>query len=320
MFATMTKAVALSTVVLLGAGVLAASTSSAAERHPVSDEFQGDALGTGWAVATGIRSGHTTVPPGETKSQAYNLRSNVEVKDGKLRITTRRHCDANAAAIIAGTMALPENAATHSAPCKVPAETVYSSGRIDSTQLVDWNSFDLAFRAKMPGSKEGLRMALWMRSEGSYCPAAAADQLHELDVLEWYGASPKKPTAVTHIGCDPNRTFREKETWKPRYTKNERPFDRNGFNVFTGAKQGNDVQYLINSNFYLHKKTDRPATHTCGEGKFAKVADCGTVMKKKWFPIIQGEVFHDAYYLASPDDTARFAPQVMVVDWVRITR
>jgi hypothetical protein len=280
-------------------------------------EFGGTAPSKWKAVADTPLSGWTTanriMVSQAKKSQAHYLARNVDQRNGKLVITTERHCVKKTAKHT--DFDLYTNATASVAPCGPNQKAVYSSGRLDmldpAKQLT--GSFKLEFKASMPDQPAvGTRQALWMHNTAQYCDSVdAITNLGEFDAVEWYGDRPGRTTATTHMSCKGGGD------WKTLRRQHAGPMSNaaNTSHVWTVEKTGNRVKYFIDGRQLDGKDV-------CGAGKFTLTdpATCGQVMGLPYYLIMNGEVFKDGNNGTghrSPLDGQRFPKQQLQVDWVR---
>ena len=268
----------------------AAVAQAAKPRLVWRDEFN-DGDYAGWTPAS--------VPGKPGKSQAIFRPANLSFADGKLVVTTQRHCGTPDAAPTTGTC---------------PAGTsVYTSGRLDRAAPLPNGDFRVAFKAQVPqNGKQGQRSALWLKNAKPYCVSdvAAARNQGELDVLEHYGAKKGRSFGVSHLSCG-----KDSGAVKAYQVSNDVAFDPKGYHVWSVERRGATFRYFVDSTLV--------GSATCGEGKLDNVGAgrCDTIVKQDWTYTIQGEVFAAAFgtgKLQEPREGRSFPPQKLKVDWVRV--
>lgn len=277
------------------AAVPDAAPAADAQRSDIvwRDEFN-DGDYAGWTP------GNVAGRPG--KSQAIFRPANLSFANGKLVVTTQRHC---------GSVDAPPTKG------KCPKGTsVYTSGRLDRAAPLPNGDFRVAFRAQVPqNGKRGQRSALWVKNAKPYCNAdvAGARLQGELDVLEHYGAQKGRSYGVSHLSC---RQV-DADTFKAYQVSKDVAFDPSGYHVWSVERRGGTFRYFVDSKLV--------GAATCGEGKLAEVGKsrCDNIVEQAWTYTIQGEVFAKGYgkgKLLHPDETSGFPPQKLKVDWVRVYR
>ena len=163
------------------------------------------------------------IPSGWQSKKAINhlnshlsyLQNNVSLVDGDyVRITTRRHCVNRI-----GDPLTDANATT--GVCAAGKITQYSSGRLESSKLVDASKpFRAEIRARMNWNRlQGMRTALWMQKQQNdvdtpICknPGGSAPY-GSLLILEWFSSTPSYAWPATNISCYYSQVNHE---WTPR--------------------------------------------------------------------------------------------------------
>ena len=143
------------------------------------------------------------------------LHNNISLVNGDhVRITTRRHCVNRR-----GDPLTDANATT--GVCPAGKVTQYSSGRLESNNLVDASKpFRAEIRAKMNWNRlQGMRTALWMQKQQNdvdtpICknPGGSAPY-GSLLILEWFASTPSYAWPATNISCYYSQVNHE---WTPR--------------------------------------------------------------------------------------------------------
>ena len=151
--------------------------------------------------------------PNHLDSHLSYLPGNIALVENKyIQITTRRHCVARQ-----GDPLTNQNFTT--GPCPANKVAQYSSGRLESGQIVDGGKpFRAEIRAKINwNGSRGMRTALWLRNSETLqnCGSnpAANDPYGELDILEWYSSARAYAWSSTHASCFYSH---KRGTWRTR--------------------------------------------------------------------------------------------------------
>lgn len=177
----------------------------------------------------------------------------LSIADGKLTITTRRHClDEDIDISNPANRGLLNDDNAQVEPCADEQVEKFTSARI-ATPKIARGEFELSVTATLnTGGVEGVRSAIWMQNGESACSNPANNGRYgELDLVEHFSYADRAPWSPsnTHLGCDPesvngtNRAPRElkldnpldgeQHTWSVQTTKDsveyyidEQPIDR----------------------------------------------------------------------------------------------
>ncbi|WP_426749805.1 PA14 domain-containing protein [Myxococcus sp. Y35] len=153
------------------------------------DDFDGAALdNTKWNIIQGNNN-----PSGGAFTQLTKmLRANVKVEDGKLKVSSKRHCED------------PYPNVTPEHPARCAGTNYYSGAWLKGKDTFAPGKGVMAFHAKLPAPMPGTFPALWARN--SFGDA----RYGELDLVETWWDSPKgipndpnKYSATTHLGMSP---------------------------------------------------------------------------------------------------------------------
>ena len=284
--------------------------------------------------------------PNHLDSHLSYLPGNIALVENKyIQITTRRHCVARQ-----GDPLTDQNFTT--GPCPANKVAQYSSGRLESGQIVDGGKpFRAEIRALINwnGSK-GMRTALWLRNSENLqnCSKnpAANDPYGELDILEWYSSTPAYAWSATHASCFYSH---QRKTWRTRLFVhrleqhiNRRPTPLNGeWHVWAIEFDGQKVRYYLDgklipvSHYTVNDNTtvdvidrnrfDESGGHpsTMPDENFAKLNVSRQMLdqvfrtKGPWYFILNEYVeWEDKLDPPSPADP--FPVQTTLIDYVRL--
>lgn len=123
----------------------------------------------------------------------------VDIRDGKVVITTARHCIAED-----GDPLTDDNITEDS--CPEGTLTRYTTGRIESPWFKGGTfNIDVAGTIYTPASA-GARTAIWLQNDQEYCTKAgvATENYGEIDIVEHYTTpwNIYRSPATVHLGCD----------------------------------------------------------------------------------------------------------------------
>lgn len=233
-------AVATALSIALAAGTVAMSQPATAQGTPVPDlaspytwveDFDSPEALQGWNIFRQPDYGSDTV---------LYTQDALSIEDGKLTITTRRHCldeDVDISKPANRGLLNDDNAQVE--PCAPGQVEKFTSARIVTPKIAR-GDFTLSVTATLnTGGVEGVRSAIWMQNGESACSNANNNGLYgELDLIEHFSYDLRAPWSPsnTHLGCDPdsvngtNRAPRElrmdesldgvEHTWSVNTTKN----------------------------------------------------------------------------------------------------
>lgn len=131
----------------------------------------------------------------------------LSIDNGKLTITTQRHCVDEDFEIKdpANRGKLNDNTAQVE-PCSPEQFEKFTSARIVTPKIAR-GEFDLSVTATLnTGGVEGVRSAIWMQNGEQACSSATNNGLYgELDLVEHFSYDLRAPWSPsnTHLGCDP---------------------------------------------------------------------------------------------------------------------
>ena len=284
--------------------------------------------------------------PNHLGSHLSYLPGNIAPVENKyIQITTRRHCVARH-----GDPLTDQNFTT--GPC--PANTVaqYSSGRLESGQIVDGGKpFRAEIRAKINwNGSRGMRTALWMRNsenlQNCLRNPAANDPYGELDILEWYSSARAYAWSSTHASCFYSH---KRHFWRTRLfvhrleqhiNRQSTPLDGD-WHVWAIEFDGHKVRYYMDgklipvSHYTVDDNTtvdviDRSQTDASGgypstmpDEDFAKLKvnrqmlDQVFRVKGPWYFILNDYVEWEDN-LEPPRPTDPFPVQTTLIDYVRL--
>lgn len=181
----------------------------------------------------------------------------IEITDGQLIITTRRHCvdeDIDLSDWANHALLTEENVSVE--PCGEDQFQKFTSGRLQGPDIAR-GEFKLSVTATFDtGGVNGVRSAIWMQNEHAACSAGDPASLYgELDLIEHFSHDSRAPWSPsnTHLGCNPwgqngtNNAPRElrlgesvagvQHTWttatsrsQVAYFIDDRPIDRQSWN------------------------------------------------------------------------------------------
>lgn len=181
----------------------------------------------------------------------------LSIEDGKLIITTQRHCvdeDIDLSDPATHHLLTEENAQVE--PCAPGQFQKFTSGRVQSPDVAR-GEFDVSVTASFDtGDVNGVRSAIWMQNDHPACSSGPQDSLYgELDLIEHFSYEARAPWSPsnTHLGCAPlgqngtNNAPRElrlaeslsgqRHTWRARtstagvgYFLDDQPIDRRSWN------------------------------------------------------------------------------------------
>lgn len=139
----------------------------------------------------------------------------LDVVDGQLVITTRRHCvdeDIDLSVRENHHLLTDENASV--TPCPPGQFQKFTSGRLQSPDIAR-GEFDVSVTATIhTGDVNGVRSAIWLQNDQQACSSGDPDTLYgELDLVEHFSHDARAPWSPsnTHLGCAP---------WKQNGTNN----------------------------------------------------------------------------------------------------
>lgn len=145
--------------------------------------------------------------PDYNNADALYTADAVEILDGQLIITTRRHCvdeDIDLSDRTSHSLLTDENASV--APCLPGQFQKFTSGRLQSPDIAR-GEFDVSVTATFhTGDVNGVRSAIWMQNSERACSQPDASGYYgELDLIEHFSHDSRAPWSPsnTHLGCDP---------------------------------------------------------------------------------------------------------------------
>ena len=284
--------------------------------------------------------------PNHLDSHLSYLPGNIALVENKyIQITTRRHCVARQ-----GDPLTDQNFTT--GPCPANKVAQYSSGRLESGQIVDGGKpFRAEIRAKINwNGSRGMRTALWLRNSETLqnCGSnpAANDPYGELDILEWYSSARAYAWSSTHASCFYSH---KRGTWRTRVfahrleqhiNRQATPLDGD-WHVWAIEFDGQKVRYYMDgklipvSHYTVDDNTtvdviDRSQTDASGgypstmpDEDFAKLKvnrqmlDQVFRVKGPWYFILNDYVEWEDN-LEPPRPTDPFPVQTTLIDYVRL--
>ncbi|AGN20135.1 endoglucanase [Corynebacterium glutamicum Z188] len=131
----------------------------------------------------------------------------LSIEDGKLTITTQRHCvDEDFAISDPANRGKLNDSTAQVEPCAPGQFEKFTSARIVTPKIAR-GEFDLSVTATLnTGGVEGVRSAIWMQNGEQACSSATNNGLYgELDLVEHFSYDLRSPWSPsnTHLGCDP---------------------------------------------------------------------------------------------------------------------
>lgn len=129
----------------------------------------------------------------------------LEVRDGKLIITTQRHCvDEDIDLSDAANHGELDEDTAQVEPCAPDEFQKFTSGRLNSPEIARGN-FELSVTATMnTADQEGVRSAIWMQNGENACSRDDSGVYGELDLVEYFPHEARRPWSPsnTHLTCD----------------------------------------------------------------------------------------------------------------------
>lgn len=245
----------------------------------------------------------------------------LSIEDGKLIITTQRHCvdeDIDLSDPATHRLLTDENAQVE--PCGPEQFQKFTSGRVQSPDVAR-GEFDVSVTASFDtGDVNGVRSAIWMQNDHPACSSGPQDSLYgELDLIEHFSYGDRAPWSPsnTHLGCAPlgqngtNNAPRElrlaeslsgqRHTWRARtsaagvgYFLDDQPIDRRSWN------NGDRLGHATVSDFNL------------SQGRYEQILD------RPWKVILNQKV-ENAEWTQPRRADEDFPVRTMVVDRIVVT-
>lgn len=271
-------------------------------REVFRDDFDGTALDdTKWNVIQG--NNHST--GGAFTQLTKMLRANVQVEDGKLKVSSKRHC------------VDPYPNITPEHPARCAGTNYYSGAWLKGKDTFAPGKGVMAFHAKMPAPMPGTFPALWARN--SFGDA----RYGELDLIETWWDSPKgtandpnKFSATTHLGSNPMIHTSGNEVG---------PFANlvTAFHVWEVEWDADAVPAVARYYYRDSLGSPRILVRTANyqtSGFNGKVTDAAfrTALADGWRPYIDFAVQPEGNWNVGPDTAANYDPQDLEVDSVII--
>lgn len=245
----------------------------------------------------------------------------IQMSDGQLRITSRRHCSPT------GQLHIQSLDNHHIQPCPSGYDTFYSSGRIETDNFLTPELINhggkIEVKAKLPSNlTPGTAWAVWMKNLQAYCidvdpPDISRTTTGEIDIVETRSSNLRKTTSTTHIGCDDGKfdsRYHSKLFNDPNWLKS--------WHIWSVVFDNQTITYLVDSEPIKVLGTKRQ--YTDSRPDFARTSDetFNAVINQLWKLVINGEVYTNPSAkneeFRAPDITKPFPPQAAVVDYVRV--
>lgn len=201
-------AVALSTAaaVMTGVSVLPAHAQPLAPPdlsapYTWVEEFESDDVLQGWNIFR---------QPDYGSDKVLYTEDALNIEDGQLTITTRRHClDEDIDISEQANRGLLNDSNAQVEPCAEGQFEKFTSARIVTPKIAR-GEFELSVTATLnTGGVEGVRSAIWMQNGQLACSNPESNGLYgELDLVEHFSYDLRAPWSPsnTHLGCDPGST------------------------------------------------------------------------------------------------------------------
>lgn len=190
--------------------------------------------------------------PDYNNKDALYTRDALEVADGKLTITTQRHCvDEDIDLSVRANHDLLNESTVSVEPCGPEQFEKFTSGRLASPQIAR-GKFTASVTATIDtGDVEGVRSAIWMQNLDKACSNPENQGLYgELDLVEYFsyddgipgGGRSRWSPSNTHLGCNTDSSKGTNDA--PRELKLDEPLSGNTYTwTVTTTEQG--VEYYL---------------------------------------------------------------------------
>lgn len=268
------------------------------------DDFDGAALDTAkWSVIQQNNGGG-----GAFTQLTKMISNNVAVSNGRLKLSSKRHCQDPWV-----TRTAPENAA------KCAGANYYSGAWIKSNNSYAPGKGVMAFHAKMPSPVRGMFPALWARNVHS-------DKFYgELDLIEtWWDAT-------KGVAADPNVYYSTTHMTENagHHTSNNAagPFANlvTAFHVWevewdATATPATVKYYYRDAPGATRVLTRTVTSQTQGLAGFVSEADFKTTLADGWRPYVDFAVQPDSAWHVGPDTAAVYDPEDLEVESVIVCK